>query len=368
MSINNLIEIENAVRGRQTPLLVLDGNLIRQKFSELQGTLVNSRIYYALKTNPHWLVIDLLNDLGCGFEISSQDELGLLLHRAISPDRIIASNPVKTEAFIEAAYRLGMRLFAFDSYAEVEKLSQFAPQSKVYVRLTVPNDGSKWPLTKKFGVEVDDAVELLQEARSKGLEPYGLTFHVGSQCTEAETWVKALEKSSVVWEKARERGIELKMLNIGGGFPIEYRETTIPISDIASRIKDTIDTLFPRDTEVAIEPGRVLVGEAGVLVATVIGKAVRNKEKWLYLDVGVFNGLMESIGGIQYSLASLKDGILEPWVLAGPSCDSLDIVQSDVFLPEMAIGDHVYILSAGAYTTAYASQFDGITIPQTTLL
>ena len=368
MFINNLKEIESAAKGRQTPLLVMDGNVIRQKFRELQNVIGNARVCYALKTNPHWRVIDLLNELGADFEISSGEELNLLLHRDISPQRIIASNPVKTEAFIRAAYQAGIKLFAFDSYAEVEKLSQFAPQSKVYVRLTVSNEGSQWPLTRKFGVEIEDAVELLQEAQRKGLEPYGLTFHVGSQCTEAETWVKALEKSSVVWEQARDQGIELRMLNIGGGFPIEYRETTLPISDIAKRLRDTIDILFPRDIELFVEPGRVLVGEAGILVATVIGKAVRNGEKWLYLDVGVFNGLMESIGGIKYSLASLKDGDLEQWILAGPSCDSLDIVQSDVFLPELAIGDNVYILSAGAYTTAYASQFDGITIPQTTFL
>ena len=359
-----LTRIERIVRGKQTPLLIIDRGVIRQKFQELQREIGNARIYYALKTNPHWRIVELLERLGAAFEISSEQELNLLLQRGISHEKIIVSNPVKTESCVAAAYAAGIKLFAIDSFAEIEKISKLAPDSKVYVRLTVSNDGSQWPLAKKFGVETEAAVELLHEAQKRGLIPYGITFHVGSQCMQIESWVKAIEKSKQVWELALNRSIKLRMLNIGGGFPIKYIECIPSLSDIAKRIRETIDRLFPKDIEVLVEPGRVLVGEAGILVATVIGKAARNGEKWLYLDVGVFNGLMESVGGIKYPLIPLKDGKFEQWVLAGPSCDSFDVVQSSVLLPDLDIGDYVFILSAGAYTTAYASRFDGLNIPQ----
>ncbi|MFC2058487.1 type III PLP-dependent enzyme [Chloroflexota bacterium] len=366
--MSDLRLIERVVKKKRTPLLVVDRGVVRQKFRELQESIGNAKICYALKTNSHWRIIELLQELGSDFEISSQGELGLLLRRGIPPQRIISSNPVKTETFIKAAFRAGINLFAFDSYDELEKLARFASGSKVYVRLTVSNDGSQWPLIRKFGVETEDAVALLEEAQKKQLIPYGITFHVGSQCIDPETWVKAIEKSKMVWDSAKDRGIELRMLNLGGGFPINYGDSTLSIGEIAEHVKDTINRLFPEDIEIFVEPGRVLVGEAGTLVTTVIGKAMRNGEKWLYLDVGVFNGLMESIGGIKYPMTFSRNGSLQPCVLAGPSCDSVDIIQNDILLPELEVGDNVYILSAGAYTTAYASRFDGFTIPQTVLL
>ncbi|MFC1963063.1 type III PLP-dependent enzyme [Chloroflexota bacterium] len=362
--MSDLKAIERVTKRKRTPLLVVDRSVIRRKFRELQESIDNASIYYALKTNPHWRIIELLQELGSNFEISSDGELKLLLRRGISPQRIISSNPVKTETFIKAASKVGINLFAFDSYAELEKLAKFAPGSKVYVRLTVSNDGSQWPLTNKFGVEIEDAVALLEEAQKKRLVPYGITFHVGSQCIDSETWVKAIEKSKMAWESANDRGIELQMLNIGGGFPIEYEGHSPSIGKIAEHVKGAINRHFPENVEIFMEPGRFLVGEAGIIITTVIGKAVRNGKKWLYLDIGVFNGLMESIGGIKYPMSFPHNGPLEACVLAGPSCDSVDVIQSDVLLPKLDVGDNVYILSAGAYTTAYASQFDGFTIPQ----
>jgi ornithine decarboxylase len=364
----NLNKIERAAAGKQTPLLVMDRGLIRAQFDELKRGFGNARICYALKTNPHWRIVDLLSQLGSDFEISSEDELRLLLRRGVPADRIIASNPVKSEGCISAAFAAGIRLFAADSRAELEKLSRLAPGGGVYVRLVVSNDGSRWPLTRKFGVEADEAVDLLCEARAASLEPRGITFHVGSQNTEIEAWTRALKQSRQVWDRAAERGVRLKMLNIGGGFPIKYEEASFSVYDMARRIGEVIDSLFPDGVDLYVEPGRVIVGEAGTLVGTVIGKASRNGERWLYLDVGVFNGLMESVGGIRYPMASSRNGSAVEWVLAGPSCDSLDIVQGNVLLPELEVGDRVYIQSAGAYTTAYASRFDGAVIPRVTFL
>jgi len=347
-----------------TPALIIDKRAIKEKYQEFCHQFAGAKIYYALKANPHPGIVELLHELGCGFEISSQGELELLLRLGISPQKIISSNPVKDQVFINSAYSKGINLFAFDSESEIEKLSRFAPGSKVYVRLSVSNEGSEWPLSKKFGVETEEAAELLVQAKEKGLQPYGIAFHVGSQCAKATTWAKAIEKSRVVWELARSKGIELHLLNIGGGFPIKYIKSVPSIAEIAQVIRDSLAENFPKDIELVVAPGRALVGEAGTLVATVIAKAARNEEKWLYLDVGVFNGLMETVGGIKYPMVTKKGSKTSKWVLAGPSCDSFDIISTEAELPELEVGDKVYIKSAGAYTTAYASQFDGFLIPK----
>ncbi len=282
-----------------------------------------------------------------------------------SPRGIISSNPIKSEAFIRAAHRVGIDLLAFDSYAEVGKLSAFAPGSRVYLRLYVSNRGSEWPLNEKFGVEEEMAVELLAYAKEMGLKPYGITFHVGSQCMELSNWAEAIQRSRLVWESARKRGIELSMLNIGGGFPARYTRPVHSIADIAKVVKDALRKNLPQDIEIVAEPGRYLVAEAGILVATVIAKAVRKGQKWLYLDAGVFNSFMESLGGIRYHLAVQRNAPLSKWVVAGPTCDGLDVICKEVELPELEMGDKVYIMSAGAYTTAYASEFNGFPIPKT---
>jgi len=358
-------EFERIAQTKQTPFLVIDRDVIRHKFREFQEAIGQARIFYALKANPHRQITKLLLELGADFEISSQGELSFILGQGVPPQRLISSNPVKTEGFIKVASGSGVELLAFDSYDEIEKLARFAPRSKVYVRLSVSNEGSQWPLSRKFGVEAEEAVRLLVEAGKRGLNPYGITFHVGSQCTEQATWVTALEKSKEVWESAEGHGLRLRMLNIGGGFPIKYVNNVPPIVQIAKAVRHTIEKMFPKNIEIFVEPGRALVGEAGILVASVIGKGTRNGEKWLYLDVGVFNGLMESIGGIRYPVALARNGLKSKWVLAGPSCDSFDVISNEVELTEPDIGDKVYIMSAGAYTTAYASNFNGFCIPKT---
>ena len=364
-SIMKYRDVNRLAQTKQTPFLVMDRDVIRCKFREFQEAIGQARIFYALKANPHRQIVRLLLELGTDFEVSSPEELSFLLSHSVPPQRLISSNPVKTEGFIKAAYASGVELLAFDSYPEIEKLAQLAPGSKVYVRLTVSNEGSQWPLSRKFGVEAEEAVRLLMEAGERGLKPYGITFHVGSQCTKQATWVSALEKSKEVWDMAKVRGLRLRMLNIGGGFPIKYINPTLSITQIAKVVRDVVEKMFHKDIEIFVEPGRALVGEAGILVASVIGKGTRNGEKWLYLDVGVFNGLMESIGGIRYPIAVARNGSRSRWVLAGPSCDSFDVISTEVELTEPEIGDKVYIMSAGAYTTAYASAFNGFCIPKT---
>ena len=355
--------VKHIVETKGTPALVVSQRLIREKYEEFRSHFKEARIYYALKANPHPGIVKLLQGLGCEFEISSQGELELLVKLEVPTGRIISGNPVKEPVFVEQANVNGINLFAFDSYAEIEKLAEYAPGSGVIVRLSVPNDGSEWPLSKKFGVEPEDAAELLRQARVRGLKPLGVTFHVGSQCTRASTWAKAVEKSRIVWDLAADRGIEPRLLNVGGGFPVQYLKPVPSVAEIAGTIQESVDMAFPGGVDLAIAPGRALVGEAGMLAATVIAKAVRDAKPWFYLDVGVFNGLMEAVGGIKYRMLTAQNGPTIPCVLAGPSCDSFDVISTEAELPDLEVGDKVYIMSAGAYTTSYASQFDGFRIP-----
>ncbi|MEE9524515.1 MAG: type III PLP-dependent enzyme [Thermodesulfovibrionales bacterium] len=351
-----------------SPYLLIDKEILSYKVSLIGKKIKNAKVFYAVKANPDTKVVRFLDGMGMDFEIASEGELGILSSLGIKGDRIISSNPVKSLRFLKEAVSYGVDRFAFDSEAEVDKLSVHAPGCRVYIRLSVPNEGSEWPLSKKYGVEIEDAFRLLKYSGHKGLVPVGITFHVGSQCLNIYSWDTALDKSKQLWEAARDSGIELRVLNIGGGYPIRYTKDVIGIEDIEEKINSSIGNRFPEDIEVHIEPGRSVVGDSGIFVSNVIGKAERGDENWLYLDVGVFNGLMESLGGIKYSYVVDNRGEMKKWTVAGPSCDSFDVMEREVELPEPLVGDTVLILSSGAYTVSYASEFNGFSVPKTILI
>jgi len=357
-----------AMSDEQPPYLLIDNELIKEKVSLIGKKIRNARVFYAVKANPDIEVLRLLNILGIGFEIASEGELRMLASLGVEPERIITSNPMKTFRFLEEAVDYGIRYFAYDSEAEVEKLMKYAPGSNVYVRLTVPNEGSEWPLSKKYGVELEDAVRLLVLAKEKGLNPVGITFHVGSQCNNVYNWNSAIEKARELWDLAETGGVKLTVLNIGGGYPITYTKKVVDIETIENKIDKVLRQKFPDDVEIFIEPGRAVVGDAGVFVATVIGKAARGDENWLYIDVGVFNGLMESIGGIKYHYIVGSRNEPKKWTVVGPSCDSFDVIDRDVELPDPEVGNRILIPSSGAYTISYASEFNGFSIPKTILI
>lgn len=350
---------------RPTPYLLIDTEVVSEKLSTIGSNIDKAKVFYAIKALPDGAIVSFINSAGWGFEVASEGELNLLKNLSVEPHRIISSNPVKSPTFIKQAYKYGIKLFAFDSDSEIEKLSLYAPESNVYIRLSVPNEGSDWPLSKKFGVEPDRALKLLLKAKNRGLNPVGLTFHVGSQCKNVYSWSTAINKASELWHRAAKKGIDMKILNIGGGYPIRYTRDVVSIKEIEERINKEIKDKIPEAEEVHIEPGRAVVGDAGIFVTSVIGKARRGDENWLYIDAGVFNGLMESIGGIRYTYVVGSRGRKKRWILAGPSCDSFDVIDRDVLLPEPTVGDHLLILSAGAYTISYASEFNGFPIPET---
>ncbi|MCL4457490.1 MAG: type III PLP-dependent enzyme [Nitrospirae bacterium] len=357
-----------ALSDEEPPYLLIDKKIVQDKVSIVGKNIRNSRVFYAVKANPDIEVIKLVNPLGVGFEIASEGELQLLASINVEPERIITSNPVKTFKFLEQAVEYGVKYYAYDSFAEVDKLARYAPGCNVYVRLTVPNEGSEWPLSKKFGVEMDDALDLFVYAKDKGLNPVGITFHVGSQCNNVYNWNAAVDKARELWDMAEQKGIKLSMLNIGGGYPIRYTKNVVNIETIEKKVDKVIFQKFPQDIEVFIEPGRAMVGDAGVFVSTVIGKTKRGDENWLHIDVGVFNGLMESVGGIKYTYVVGSRNDPMTWTIAGPSCDSFDVIDREVELPEPEVGNRILILSSGAYTISYASEFNGFSIPKTILI
>lgn len=353
-----------ALVGNATPCLIMDkGMMCRmlRTFTELFG---QRYVHYAVKANSELSVLAFLADHGAGFEISSLAELNSLTPLNIPGTRMISATSIKTGEFIEAAANAGIDYFVVDSQAELEKVASYAPGSKVAVRLTVSNEGSAWPLERKFGLGVQESVEILEGARSLGLVAWGLSFHVGSQCIRVRTWEDAIAKARQCWQAAEERGIVLRSLNVGGGYPIEYTEAVPSIPELASVILSTARRQMPGADEILVEPGRALVGAAGTIVTSVIGKARREDGDWLYLDIGVFNGLAEVLGGIRYPMTALKRGELRKWKVAGPTCDSMDIISEEEWLPELNTGDKVLIPSAGAYTAVYASAFNGYPGPR----
>ncbi len=354
---------------QRTPVLFMDAEGIRSRFVSIKYHMPFVKVYYAVKANDHIDIIRVLAELGSGFEVASPSELSKVLSLGVKPEMIISSNPIKPLEFIDYAYRSGVDRMVVDSFTEVDKLCKVSRRFRVYVRIVVPNEGSDWPLSKKFGVDVDTALEILKYAESKGLIPYGITFHVGSQCNNYRNWFIAFRKARELWDKATNSGLRLQMLNMGGGIPVRYAYEALRIEDIGYYIRGLLQKYFPIPPhELQIEPGRGMVGDQGIMVVRVIGKAKRGDENWLYIDTGVFNGLAEALGGIRYAFYTKREGELKEWTIGGISCDSMDVVAKRVALPEPEVGDYLYILSAGAYTTVYGAHFNGFPPPDVVIL
>jgi ornithine decarboxylase len=350
-----------------TPRLILDLDVVTSAYRAMRAALPDVAIHYAMKCNPHPPVVAHLAALGSGFEISSATELDQLLALGVDPAEVLFSNPVKPEAHIGRAYRAGVRRFAFDSIDELAKLGRAAPGASVYVRLAVPGGSSDVPSEGKFGVDLGTATTLLLAARDHRLHPYGVTFHVGSQMMRPTAWRSPLEMVAELMDKLTPEGIRLELVDLGGGFPARYAATPPPLDDYAAVITAGLRAL-PYPIRAVIEPGRALVAEAGTLVTTVIGVADRMGKRWVHLDVGAFNGLMESLETGNQLRFPVRDQLDSPdrlrCQLTGPTCDSQDTILFDVELSRgLSTGDRVYLGSAGAYTTVYASNFNGFDPP-----
>jgi len=351
-------------RREDGPCLVVDLDIVRENYLAFARVLPDTRVFYAVKANPSPEILKLLAELGSSFDVASVSETEAVLAAGASPERISYGNTIKKESEIARAYRLGVTLFAVDCEAEVEKVARAAPGSRVICRIHCDGSGSEWPLSRKFGCEPEYAPDILEQAHRLGLVPHGISFHVGSQQHNVEAWDRALASTAAIFRACAERGIALAMVNLGGGFPARYARKTPKLDAYGKAIFRSLRRHFGNGIpETIVEPGRGLVGNAGIIEAEVVLIAKRSPEdpvRWVYLDIGKFHGLAETIEeSIRYPIRTGKDGSeLAPCIIAGPTCDSVDVLyeKTPYMLPiSLAIGDKVLIEAAGAYTATYSS-------------
>ncbi len=357
------------------PCLVVDLDVVRDNYGAFAKALPDSRVFYAVKANPAPELLSLLVSLGSCFDTASVAEIEMVLAAGAAAERISFGNTIKKERDIARAFALGVRLFAVDCKAEVEKIARAAPGAKVFCRFLFGCAGAEWPLSRKFGCDPEMAVEVLEHAHKLGLEAAGVSFHVGSQQRRTAAWDEALKSASAIFRACADRGINLSMVNLGGGFPTKYLRDVPAVEAYGRSIFRALRKHFGNAIpETIIEPGRGMVGNAGLIEAEVVlvsNKSEHDHVRWVYLDIGKFGGLAETMGeSIRYPIKTPHDGDeVGPCVLAGPTCDSADVLyeKRPYDLPiSLEIGDKVLIEGTGAYTSTYAAvAFNGFQPLQT---
>lgn len=354
----------------KTPYLLINLDKVREAYEKLHRYLDGLEIFYAMKCNPDLEIMKTILELGGQFEISSAYEMRRAVEAGADPKKLLFSNPIKTLDDIKEAFEAGVNHFAFDSYSEVDKLAEGAPGSNVYVRLAIPVHRSVVASEGKFGVSIEVARELTKYAKEKGLKPYGISFHVGSQNLDYKAWGHAIQYSAKLMNLLKKDHINLGFLDIGGGFPVTYDDVGRDNLDkISSIIKKSLERYIPKDVRVVVEPGRYMVAASGIMVGSVMGLAQRFDRKWLHLDVGALNGLMESLetnNTLAFPVRDSKHSVdKDVFTLTGPTCDSQDTILFDVPISSnIGVGDKIYFQYAGAYTTSLTDRFNGFPNPK----
>lgn len=360
----NFKHVQNALKkGYQRPFLLVDSNIVRYKARRFKTAMPRVHPHYAVKANPDHRVLKTLIEEGVGFEIASIAELDLLLSLGVPAAEIFYSNPMKSRAYLEYAAAKGVEWYVLDSVEELRKIVSVKSDAKMYLRIDTPNIGSDWPLAGKFGTHLADTHEIIQEAAKLKADLAGVTFHVGSQCRNPQNWRVGIERAKKVFADMQAAGLSPRLLNIGGGYPVRHVKPIPSIEVIAEVVNEAITDL-PDSIRIMAEPGRYLVSDSAYFVCRVVGTATRNGKRWMYWDAGMFGGVIEITEGLRYEILTDRKGGNIPWSVAGPTCDSVDILVHDLMLPsDMQEGDFIYIPNAGAYTTAYASNFNGFPLP-----
>jgi len=349
--------------GYDKPFLLIDSSIIRHKTRRFKAAMPRVRPHYAAKANPDPRVLKTLIEEKSGFEIASTVELDLLLNLGVPASEIYYSNPIKSSAYIKYAAAKGVEWYAIDSIEELRKIINIAPNAKMYLRIDTPNIGSDWPLAGKFGTHLADIREIIHEAARLKADLAGVTFHVGSQCRNPQNWRVGIERAKKVFENMRHEGLHPRLLNIGGGFPVRNTKP-IPSIEVIAKVVNAEIADLPDEIQIMAEPGRYLVSDSACFVCQVVGTATRNDKRWMYWDAGMFGGMIEITEGLHYEILTDRSGNNVPWSIAGPTCDSVDILMQNEMLPQnIQEGDFIYILNAGAYTTAYACNFNGFPLP-----
>ena len=364
-------DLQSLARTHGTPLLVVDHDVIRANYAEFRKHLPRVQAYYAVKANPAPEIARTLYNEGASFDVASMPEF-MIVHDLIKDlpdeerqtyiwDKIIYSNPIKANETLQELdpYK---PLVAYDNADEIEKIAKHAPHAGLVLRIKVPNTGAMVELSSKFGASPGEAVDLLEEAKAAGLVVEGLSFHVGSQCTNFDNYVQALNLAAGVFKEARLRGFDrMKQLDIGGGFPVSYDENVKPFEELARYVNAEIERLFPEDVEILAEPGRFMVATAVTLVTKIIGRAVYEGKLCYYVD----DGLYGTYSGIvfdhcPYHLKSFAEGERRICTVFGPTCDAFDTISLAEDLPaDLELGEFLYTENIGAYSNASATCFNG---------
>lgn len=352
-----------------TPLFIVDHDQLRRNYAEFKRYLPRVQAYYAVKANPAPEIVKTLYEAGASFDVASIGEFRLVYEniRDLPPkvrqdyiwDKIIYANPIKDNATLEELdpYK---PLVTYDNLAEIGKIRKHAPHAGLALRIRVPNTGSMVELSSKFGAAPGEAADLIAAAFDAGLIVEGLCFHVGSQCTNFDNFVQALNMSAQVLEEAAGRGYKLKLLDIGGGFPAPYDGSVKRFRELARVLNAEFKRLFPKELEILAEPGRFMVATAATLVAEVIGKAERDGKRCYYLNDGIyhtFSGVL--FDHCQYRVKAFKKGSTQLCAVFGPTCDALDTICQSEPLPDLNLGDLVYSENIGAYSHASSTWFNG---------
>lgn len=353
-------QIEAAVALHGTPVMLLYCNIIRHQYRTLKQALPEADIHFALKPLPHPAVVSTLLEEGARFDLASNGEVDLVREAGVSPDKTIHTHPIKRDSDIRHALRYGTRIFVIDNLNELEKFLPYRDEVELLIRLSFRNAEAYSDLSKKFGCSPEIALELMQQAYVLGIRIQGLSFHVGSQTADPQKYVTAIRTCGEVFRRAADLGLpKLSTLDIGGGFPVHYFDAIMPIDTFCAPIRQALCE-FPPNVRIISEPGRFIVAPAVTSVASVMGQAERDGRTWYYLD----DGLYGSFSGMIYDHCTYpveafrNDGELFPAVLAGPTCDSIDVIAEDIMLPKLKNGDLVVGRMMGAYTTASASEFN----------
>jgi len=346
------------------PFLILDTAIVREKLRRFRAAMPRVQPHYAVKANPDRRVLQALIQEGCRFEIASTAELDLLLSLGVDPAEVFFSNPVRSRQAISYAAAKGVEWYVVDSVDELRRVHETKADAKSYLRVATPNIGSDWPLSGKFGAGTVETREIVQAAARLGADLAGATFHAGSQCRNPENWRVGIEKARALFDEMAKAGLRPRMLDVGGGFPVRHVKPIPSIEVIGEVINEALKA-FPPEVRVVAEPGRYLVSDAGYFVCRVMGTTTRAGKRWMHWDAGLFGGIIETTEGLKYKVRTDRSGPDAPWHVAGPTCDSVDVILRDEPLPsDLQEGDFIYIRNAGAYTTAYASEFNGFPLPE----
>lgn len=354
--INSLVALHGS------PLLIMDRAKLVAEYEHFRRLMPRVRLYYAVKANPHSDIIRTFDDLGGCFDVASEGEMRHVLAQGVDPAKLIFANTVKRPEALAFAQKAGVDFVTFDNEPELYKIAKHAPGCRVLCRARVGNVGSQVDLSLKFGADPEIVVPLLLKARALGLRAEGISFHVGSQCVDYGNYLRAFGLTAELFAESERKGLPLLTLDIGGGFPIKQRlGEGLTVQAFGAKMRHDLDRLFPSHVDIIAEPGRGLVGQAGTLITRVVGRAIRNNLNYYYLDDGVygdFSGIV--FDHSQYEFKALKRTPKFLSVLAGPTCDSFDTIARGVELPELEVGDLVYVPNIGAYSCASALTFNGI--------